>query len=160
MNITEQIEKLVSPLAAEQKIEIVDVEYVKENGQYVLRIFIDSEHGVNLDLCANISRLFGAKLDEEDIIKDNYVLEISSPGIDRILKKEKDFERFKSFFIKVTTNSAINGQKHFNGKLLTVGGGKIVIDDFTNKIIEIEIANILRAKVNTDYNGGENVGKK
>jgi ribosome maturation factor RimP len=160
MNITEQIEELLLPIATEQKVEIVDIEYVKEEGQKVLRIFIDSENGVNLDLCANMSNLFGVKLDENDFLKEQYVLEISSPGIDRILKKEKDFTRFKGFQIKVNTIVAINGQKHFNGNLVAVGSGKIVIDDLTNKILEIEIANILRAKVNTEFNGGENVGKK
>jgi ribosome maturation factor RimP len=160
MNIIEQIENQLLPVAIAENVEIIDIEYVKENGQKILRIFIDSDNGVNLDLCARMSNLFGLKLDEEDLLKENYILEISSPGIDRILKKEKDFEKYKGFCIKATTNSAINGQKHFNGNLVAVSGGKIVIDDVTNRIVEIEISNILRANVNTDFNGGENVGKK
>lgn len=151
MEITKQIEDLLLPIAQAENVEIVDIEYVREEGKNILRIYIDTEKGVNLDLCAKMSNLFGVKLDEKDPISDNYVLEISSPGIDRILKKEKDFERFKGFRIKVTTLTAINNQKHFKGNLVAVGNNKIVVDDLTNKIVEIEISNILRAKVDPEF---------
>lgn len=151
MEIIKKIEDLLLPIAQNENVEIVDIEYVKEEGKNVLRIYIDTEKGVNLDLCAKMSNLFGEELDKADPISDNYVLEISSPGIDRILKKEKDFERFKGFRIKVTTVTAINNQKHFKGNLVAVGNNKIVIDDLTNKIVEIEITNILRAKVDPEF---------
>lgn len=150
MSLMKQIEDLLSPIATKETIEIVDIEYLKENGQQVLRIYIDQESGINLDDCTKMSHLFGVKLDETDIIKEEYVLEISSPGIDRILKKEKDFIRFKGFKINVTTTVAINSQKHFSGKLMAVDGNKIVVDDVTNRIIEIEIINIIRAKVDPE----------
>ncbi len=151
MNIPEQIEKIILPLAEKETVEIVDVEYVRENGENILRIYIDSPDGVNLDLCTKMSHLFGNEIDKNDPIKDHYILEISSPGIDRILKKEKDFERFKGFNVKVTTLTAINNQKHFKGKLVAVGNEKIVVDDLTNRIVEIEISNILRAKVDPEF---------
>ncbi len=151
MELTKQIENLLLPLAQKENIEIVDIEYVREEGKNILRIYIDTDKGVNLDLCAKMSNLFGNKLDETDPISDNYVLEVSSPGIDRILKKEKDFERFKGFRIKVTTIKSINNQKHFKGNLVAVGNEKIVVDDLTNKIVEIEISNILRAKVDPEF---------
>lgn len=150
MSLMKQIEDLLSPIATKEAIEIVDIEYLKENGQPVLRIYIDQESGINIDDCTKMSHLFGAKLDETDIIKEEYVLEISSPGIDRILKKEKDFIRFKGFKINVTTAVAINNQKHFSGKLVAVDGNKIVVDDVTNRIVEIEIVNIIRAKVDPE----------
>ena len=150
MNLMQQIEDLLLPTATAESVEIVDVEYLKENGQQVLRIFIDQESGINLDDCTKMSHLFGVKLDETDIIKEEYVLEISSPGIDRILKKEKDFMRFKGFKINVTTVVAVNNQKHFSGELMAVAGNKIVIDDVTNRIVEIEIINIVRAKVDPE----------
>lgn len=150
MSLMKQIEDLLSPIATKETIEIVDIEYLKENGQQVLRIYIDQESGINLDDCTKMSHLFGVKLDETDIIKEEYVLEISSPGIDRILKKERDFIRFKGFKINVTTTVAINSQKHFSGKLMAVDGNKIVVDDVTNRIIEIEIINIIRAKVDPE----------
>ncbi len=151
MELTKQIENLLLPLAQKENVEIVDIEYVREEGKNILRIYIDTDKGVNLDLCAKMSNLFGNKLDETDPISDNYVLEVSSPGIDRILKKEKDFERFKDFRIKVTTIKSINNQKHFKGNLVAVGNEKIVVDDLTNKIVEIEISNILRAKVDPEF---------
>ena len=147
MNIPEIIEKIVSPIGEKENVEIVDIEYVTENGQKVLRIYIDSPEGVNLDLCTKMSHLFGDEIDKNDPIKEHYVLEISSPGIDRILKKEKDFLRFKGFNIKLTTVTAINGQKHFKGLLVAVANNKIVIDDVTKGIVEIEILNIVRAQV-------------
>lgn len=150
MNLINQIEELLTPEAAKEIIEIVDIEFVKENGQKILRIFIDKENGINLDDCTKMSHIFGVKLDEADIIKEEYVMEVSSPGIDRILKKEKDFMRFKGFRINVTTAVAINNQKHFSGKLMAVEGNKIVIDDVTNRIVEIEITNIVRAKVDPE----------
>ena len=97
-----------------------------------------------------MSHLFGTEIDKNDPITEHYVLEISSPGIDRILKKEKDFLRFKGFNVKVTTLAAINNQKHFKGTLVAVANNKIVVDDVTNKIVEIEIKNILRAQVITE----------
>ena len=151
MELMKQIEELLLPIAQKENVEIVDIEYVREEGKNVLRIYIDTEKGVNLDLCAKMSNLFGTELDKADPIADNYVLEISSPGIDRILKKEKDFERFKGFNVKITTIKAINNQKHFKGKLVAVGNEKIVVDDLTNRIVEIEISNILRAKVDPEF---------
>lgn len=150
MNIPEQIEKIILPLAEKENVEIVDIEYVKENGENILRIYIDSPNGVNLDLCTKMSHLFGDKIDKDDPIKAHYILEISSPGIDRILKKEKDFLRFKGFCIKVTTAKAINNQKHFKGQLVAVANNKIVVDDVTNGIVEIEILNIVRAQVDSE----------
>ena len=151
MELTKQIENLLLSIAQKENVEIVDIEYVREEGKNILRIYIDTEKGVNLDLCAKMSNLFGNELDKADPISDNYVLEISSPGIDRILKKEKDFERFKGFRIKVTTIKSINNQKHFKGNLVAVGNEKIVVDDLTNRIVEIEISNILRAKVDPEF---------
>ena len=151
MEIVKTLEELLSPIAEKEKIEIVDIEYVKENKQKVLRIYIDKESGVNLDDCTKMSSLFGDMLDKKDIIKEEYVLEVSSPGLDRILKKEKDFNRFKGYKIKVTTAVAINNQKHFNGQLVTTADNKIVINDLTKGIVEIEISNIIRAKLDQDF---------
>jgi ribosome maturation factor RimP len=151
MEIVKTVEEILLPIADKENIEIVDIEYVKENKQKVLRIYIDKENGVNLDDCTKMSNLFGDMLDKKDIIKEEYVLEVSSPGLDRILKKEKDFNRFKGYKIKVTTAVAINNQKHFNGQLVTTADNKIVINDLTKGIVEIEISNIIRAKLDQDF---------
>ena len=149
MNIQEQIENIILPIAEKEFVEIVDVEYVRENGDNVLRIYIDTDKGVNLDLCTKMSHLFGNELDKKNPIKEHYILEISSPGIDRILKKEKDFFRFIGLCVKVKIAVAINNQKNFKGKLVSVGNNKIVVEDVTSGIVEIEISNIIKAQIDS-----------
>ena len=149
MNIQKQIENIILPIAEKEFVEIVDIEYVRENGDNVLRIYIDTDKGVNLDLCTKMSHLFGSELDKKDLIKEHYILEISSPGIDRILKKEKDFFRFIGLCIKVKIAVAINNQKNFKGKLVSVGNNKIVVEDVTSGIVEIEISNIIKAQIDS-----------
>lgn len=149
MNIQKQIENIILPIAEKEFVEIVDIEYVRENGDNVLRIYIDTDKGVNLDLCTKMSHLFGSELDKKDLIKEHYILEISSPGIDRILKKEKDFFRFIGLCIKVKIAVAINNQKNFKGKLVSVGNNKIVVEDVTSGVVEIEISNIIKAQIDS-----------
>ena len=96
--------------------ELVDVEYVKERDWY-LRVFVDKAGGVDLDDCQNISERLSAKLDAADIIGGAYILEVSSPGIDRILKKDKDFVREAGKVVDVTLYAPLNGQKLIVGEL-------------------------------------------
>lgn len=91
--IEEAVEALLEPILDADGIELVDVEYVRERN-WILRIFIDKEGGVDLADCQSISEKAGEILDEKDIILDNYMLEVSSPGLDRVLKKDKDFRRY------------------------------------------------------------------
>ena len=96
-------EELALPLVEENNFELVDVEYVKEGSNWYLRLYIDKPGGINIDDCEVISRALSDKLDEEDYIEDAYILEVSSPGLGRPLKKDKDFARKESF-----TSSFIN----------------------------------------------------
>lgn len=89
----ERTEKLVEPIINEHHYELVDVEYVKEAGNWFLRIFADKEGGITIDDCEIISRALSDVLDREDFIEDSYILEVSSPGLGRQLKKDKDFSR-------------------------------------------------------------------
>ena len=91
--IEQLTEKLVEKIIDKNEYELVDVEYIKENSEMYLRILIDKEGKMSLDDCEKLSREIGDKLDEEDFIKDSYYLEVSSPGLDRTLKKDKDFKR-------------------------------------------------------------------
>ena len=120
------IEELVLPITNENNIEIVDVEYVKEAGEYYLRIFIDKDGGVSLNDCEVITRAINPILDEKDPIKENYFLEVSSPGLDRPLKKEKDFLRYAGRDVEVKLYKAINGLKHFEAELVELVDNKIV----------------------------------
>ncbi|GAA0862599.1 Ribosome maturation factor RimP [uncultured Clostridium sp.] len=120
------IEELVLPITNEHNIEIVDVEYVKEAGEYYLRIFIDKDGGVSLNDCEVITRAINPILDEKDPIKENYFLEVSSPGLDRPLKKEKDFIRYAGRDVEVKLYKPINGLKHFEAQLVELVDNKIV----------------------------------
>ena len=91
--IEQKAEELITPLIEEHHFELVDVEYVKEGGTWYLRAYIDKEGGITVDDCEIVSRAFSDRLDAEDFIDDAYIMEVSSPGLGRPLKKEKDYKR-------------------------------------------------------------------
>ena len=112
-----QVENLAAEILAGTDYELVDVEYVKEGREWYLRIFVDKAGGIDLDDCQNISEQLSPKLDAADIIDGAYILEVSSPGIDRILKKDKDFIREAGKVVDVTLYAPLDGKKLFVGEL-------------------------------------------
>lgn len=110
-------EALVMPILEEKGFELVDVEWVKEGANWYLRAYIDKENGITVDDCEVVSRALSDLLDEEDYISENYILEVSSPGLDRPLKKEKDFARSIGKDVEVKLFKAINNEKEFVGVL-------------------------------------------
>lgn len=114
--VESQVESLMAEILQGTTYELVDVEYVKERDWY-LRVFVDKAGGIDLDDCQAISEKLGAKLDEISIINGAYILEVSSPGIDRILKKDKDFVREAGKLVDVTLYAPLNGKKLFVGEL-------------------------------------------
>lgn len=135
-----RIETLVEELSAEflqgTGIEFVDVEYVKERDWY-LRVFIDKQGGIDIEDCQRLSEQLEEKLDALDPISDSYYLEVSSPGLDRVLKKEKDFQRHIGDMVEVTTYMAIEGSKVTIGKLT----------GFDENTIDLDVKSILRDKI-------------
>ena len=136
--IEDAIWKMAEPLVAENGMELIDVEYVKEGAEWYLRLFLDKEgdEGIDLDDCELISRKFSDVLEEKDPITQTYRLEVSSPGIERPLKRTKDFQRFQGEKVQVKTFSEVEGKKQFIGILqetteetvtLDVDGASIVI---------------------------------
>ena len=113
----QQTEKLLEPVVAELGFELVDVEYVKEGGTWYLRAYIDKPGGITVDDCEAVSRRFSDILDEKDYIEDSYVFEVSSPGLGRPLKREKDFARSIGEEVEIRTYRAIDRQKEFVGIL-------------------------------------------
>lgn len=111
-----QVESLMAEILADTEYELVDVEYVKERDWY-LRVFVDKAGGIDLDDCQAISEKLSARLDNSDIISGAYILEVSSPGIDRILKKDKDFIREAGKVVDVTLYAPLDGKKLFVGEL-------------------------------------------
>lgn len=115
--IVARTEELVRPIIEENHFELVDVEYVKEGANWYLRIYADKEGGINIDDCVLISRALEVRLDEEDFIKDAYILEVSSPGLGRPLKKDRDFERNLGKAVEVKLYRALEGRKEYEGIL-------------------------------------------
>lgn len=117
MHVEKLVEDLVLKIIEGTALELVDVEYAKERDWY-LRVFLDKEGGIDLDDCQWVSEQLGAKLDETDPIKESYYLEVSSPGLDRPLKKERDFARHLGERIEVHLFAPLDGEKVISGELL------------------------------------------
>ena len=143
-SIEATIEEIVQPIVDAKNFEIVDIEYVKEAGEYYLRVYLDKEGGISLSDCEVVSRELSEILDKKDPIKDNYFLEVSSPGLDRPLKKDKDFERYKGRDVEIKLYKPMNGSKQFEGELVGLtedNNIKVIIDgeevDFTRKEVAL-----------------------
>ena len=144
--LVDELLDLVEPILDDAGFELVDLEFKQEGPEWFLRIFIDKEGGINLDDCAEISREVSAILEVEDIIDRAYRLEVSSPGLDRPLKKPEDFDRFAGERVKVKTLDLIDPderghkRKTFTGTLLGLHDGRIRIRQTDKKGGEVEIA--------------------
>ncbi|MCR4751078.1 MAG: ribosome maturation factor RimP [Eubacterium sp.] len=125
--IESRAEALIQPVIEENQFELVDVEYVKEAGEWYLRAYIDKPGGVTVDDCEKVSRAFEARLDEADLIADAYILEVSSPGLDRPLKKEKDYRRAMGKEIELHTYKPVDGEKQFFGTLQEFDADSVTI---------------------------------
>lgn len=112
-----RVEKFLLPVMEENNFELVDVEYIKEAGNWYLRAYIDKPGGFTVDDCEMVSRKLGEWLDKEDFIAESYILEVSSPGLGRPLKKEKDFKRSMGEQVEIKLYRAIDRQKEFTGTL-------------------------------------------
>ncbi len=122
-------EELLNPIVERFGVEIYDVEYVKEGDEWYLRAYIDKEGGVNIMDCENVSRAFSDVLDEEDFIKDAYILEVSSPGLGRTLKKDRHLMKSIGKEVEIKTYKPINKCKEFAGVLESFDEKEIIIDD-------------------------------
>lgn len=120
-------EELLSPIMESEHMEIVDVEFVKEAGNFYLRVYIDKAGGVNIDDCERVSRLLEAELDREDFISEAYILEVSSPGLGRALKKERDYVRNRGKKIEIHLFRPEDGTKEFAGTLTEWGDDTVTI---------------------------------
>ena len=121
-------ESILLPIIEANNFELVDVEYVKEAGTWYLRAYIDKEGGIAIDDCELVSRALGEKLDELDFIEDSYILEVSSPGLGRKIKKDKDFERNLGNEVEIRLYKAINKQKEFFGILTAYDKDTVTIE--------------------------------
>jgi ribosome maturation factor RimP len=143
--LTEQIEQIAAPVLREQAAELVDLQFVHEHGQWILRFFLDKEGGITLDDCASLSDHLGQVLDATDIIKQHYSLEVSSPGINRPLKKEADYQRFIGERVDVTLYAPLNGRRHFKGTLQSVNAGTVIVQVEPQASFTLPLADVAKA---------------
>lgn len=125
----QKTEELLLPLVARHQFELVDVEYVKEGGSWYLRAYIDKEGGITVDDCEIVSRAFSDRLDENDFIEDAYILEVSSPGLGRPLKKEKDYRRSMGKELEIRTYRAVDRCREFYGVLTAYDEDSVTIEE-------------------------------
>ena len=137
-NTEAKVLPLLEPIVEANGLELVDLEFVKEGVNWYLRVYIDKEGGVTLDDCEVVSRTLEAKLDEKDPIEQAYILEVSSPGLDRPLKKEADFAKFQGEIIDVKLYKAVNGSKQYQGKLLGLENGMLSIEEDNGNVVTFE----------------------
>lgn len=133
-----QTEQILLPMVESHGFELVDVEYVKEGSSWYLRAYIDKPGGININDCETVSRRLSDILDEKDFIDDAYIMEVSSPGLGRPLKKEKDFKRSLGMEVDIRTYRMIDRQKEFTGILTAYDAGTVTIEleDETTKTFD------------------------
>ncbi len=146
--VLRRFEKLVENVLAEDVFELVDLE--ESGGGRVLRVFVDKPGGVSLADCARLSERLSERLDIEDFIPYRYTLEVSSPGLDRPLKRESDYERFQGRLARITTEPAIAGQNVHTGRILGLvqgAGGMVKIEERPGQYLTIPLSQVKRARL-------------
>ncbi|MDD5435175.1 MAG: ribosome maturation factor RimP [Nitrospira sp.] len=128
-----------------------DVEYITQGKRWVLRIYIDKEGGVTLDDCAGVSSEISRILDSGEVISHSYVLEVSSPGLDRPLKTINDYARYKGRLAKINTRNPYNNMTSFKGRIVSVEGEKIVVETEKEGVLEILFSDVANAKLVVEF---------
>ena len=144
-------EKLIMPIIESNGYELVDIEYVKEGQNNYLRAYIDKPGGITVDDCEVVSRAFSDKLDEKDFIAESYILEVSSPGLGRPLKKEKDYVRSMGKEIEIRTYRAINREKEFYGILSAYDESTVTIETENGEKMTFEKPDIALIRLAFDF---------
>jgi len=146
-DIKKAVIDLIFPILAQEQMELVDVEYRSERGRWILRVFIDRPGGVKLDECAGISHQIGDLIEVENCIPHRYCLEVSSPGLNRLLKNESDFQRFMGKMVKMRMRNALEGRKNFKGNIIQCENGVVVLEDPEGNIFHFQIEDIEKARL-------------
>jgi len=150
-NIVEKVKEMLQPLIEERGLKLVDVEYIT-GGKPVLRIYVYNPEGTSIEDCEWISRRIGALLDVEDIIPVSYILEVSSPGLDRKLKNKEEYEIFKGRDVKIITKEPINGRNVFEGTLKGLEGENVLLQE-NGETIKIPLEKISRTNLEFKVGG-------
>ncbi len=133
-DIIKKVEEYVMPIIEQNNYELVETEFVKEGANYYLRLYIDKEGGFSINDCETVSRYLEQKLEEDDFIDKAYILEVSSPGIDRVLKKDSEYTKYKGRIVDIKLYKPIDKVKEFQGELIGLIEDKIVINQDNKEI--------------------------
>lgn len=144
-------EELITPIIERMNFELVDVEYVKEGGTWYLRAYIDKEGGITVNDCEAVAREMNEILDKEDFVEDSYVFEVSSPGLGRPLKKEKDYVRSMGKEVEIRTYRAINREKEFYGILSAYDETTVTIEPEDGEKMTFEKSDIALIRLAFDF---------
>ena len=148
--LMQEISQVIEPILQSQGLELVDLEYQRESHGWVLRIFLDREGGVGLDDCAGVSHEVGAVLEVKDLIPNPYILEVSSPGLTRPLKKPEDFYKFRNQLVKIKLYEPLEGRKNFKGTLLGLEDDKVRVE-VDQQVFELPLKRIAKANLEIDF---------
>ena len=144
-------EELITPILDRMNFELVDVEYVKEGGTWYLRAYIDKEGGITVNDCEAVAREMNEILDRDDFVEDSYVFEVSSPGLGRPLKKEKDYIRSMGKEVEIRTYRAINREKEFYGILSAYDENTVTIKTEDGTEMTFEKSDIALIRLAFDF---------
>jgi ribosome maturation factor RimP len=149
--IDERIKGIAARAVAEgNNLELVHTQIVGASKSLTIRVFIDKQGGVTHEDCSSVSKRMDTILDAEDFIPGNYLLEVSSPGLERELYSLKDFEKFVGNLAKVKTSEAVNGQKNFRGRIVGIEDDKIVFEDNSKGTVRFSYAVVAKANLEID----------
>lgn len=147
----QKTEALLLPMMEQHQFELVDVEFIKEAGTWFLRAYIDKEGGITIDDCEIVSRALSDLLDEQNFIEESYILEVSSPGLGRPLKKDKDFERSLGESVEVRLFKAVEKQKEFTGILKAWSKDTVELEFEDETVLVLDRANIALIRLAFDF---------
>ena len=147
--LRDQLTELLEPVVTGLGYELWELEYGARPGGGLLRLYIDSPDGISVDDCERVSRAVSETMDAADPISNEYTLEVSSPGLDRVLRKPEHFVRFAGESVRLEMSQAINGRKRFAGRLTEVSGGQIALE-VDGATVQLPIAGIHKARVAPD----------
>lgn len=149
-SIASRVQELAEQVAIDHGLELVHAEVAGPENKPILRVFIDKPQGVTHEDCSEVSTHLGTILDVEDFIHASYILEVSSPGLERGLYKRADYERFTGSNAKLKTRQPIDGQRNFRGRLLGLEGDELIFDDRTNGQVRVPLELITKANLEVD----------
>jgi len=149
-SVAERVREIAEQAAIDHGVELVHAEVAGPEGHPIVRLFIDKPGGVTHDDCSKVSHQLSTVLDVEDFIHSAYLLEVSSPGLERGLYKKRDYERFAGSMAKIKARSPIKGQRNFRGRILGIADDTVIVEDRTSGRVELPLDGIVKANLEAD----------